>query len=195
MRRCIFCALLGLLVAGSTYADDTSFFTFDDGLLAEGDSDLAVSVYMTLRHPGIVVANGAIVHSGDGFGDDLYLWTRSQLLNPGNILILLTSPVNYVSFDGYVFDATSNADFTFTAYSLDAQIIHQQSWNAGVGSIGTYSTGMLPEMAYGLSFSDSGKHDIGIDNLRIGVVPAPGAGLLVVLGTALAGGLRRRQTL
>jgi len=194
MSKTVAIVLLAVFAVGSAQAGDT-LFTFDDGALVEGQFDIAISAYMSLRHPGLVVASGAQVHSGDGFGDDLYLWVRPQFVDPGDILIVLTSPVNYVSFDGYVFDATPGADFTFTAYNLAGEVIHERSWYTNVGDIGNYATGLLPEMAYGLNFSNSGSHDIGIDNLRLAVIPAPGAGLLGVIGAAVAGCLRRRGAL
>ena len=56
-------------------------------------------------------------------------------------------------------------------------------------------------LAYGLRFSNSGQHDVGVDNLTLNPVdspvpiPAPEAGLLALAGTALVGCLRRRRML
>jgi len=185
--------LVAALAVGTAHAGDT-LFTFDDAWLVSGASDIGVSLYMSQQAGSPVVVNGSEVHSGDGFGDALYLWTRTQLLNPGNIRILLAEPVNYVSFDGYVFDATSGADFVFTAYDAHGHIVHQASWNAGVGGL-TYETGVLPEYVYQLNFSDHGRYDIGIDNLRLATIPAPGAVVLGGLGLSLVGYLSRRKAL
>jgi hypothetical protein len=131
-----------------------------------------------------------------GSGSDQYLWTRLQLLNPGNIRIFLDVPTTSVSFDGYIFKATTGADFTFTAYDKTGQIIYQQSWNPNVNGTGfSYSTGLLPEPAYSLNFSNQGRHDVGIDNLTLTPIPAPGTGLLGVIGAVLVRTLRRRRTL
>jgi hypothetical protein len=186
--------LVAVLAVGSAHAGDT-LFTFDDGFLASGSGDIGVSLYMSQKAGSPVIVNGAEAHSGSGFGDDLYLWTRFQVINPGNIRIFLTEPVNYVSFDGYVFDATGGADFTFTAYDQNGDVVHQASWNAGVGGIGSYETGMLPTYVYQLNFSDHGRHDIGIDNLRLATIPAPAALMLGSLGMGLVGYLRRRKAL
>lgn len=194
MSRRISIVLSLVLAVGSAHAGDT-LFTFDDGGLSSGDGDIKISLYMSEQYGSLMVVNGAEVHSGDGFGSDLYLWARAQLLNPGNIRMILLEPVNQVSFDGYVFDATSGADFTFTAYNLCGDIVYQKSWDAGAGDIGHVSTGTLPEMVYQLNFSDNGKHDIGIDNLQVGVVPVPGAMALGGLGVAFVGYLRRRRAM
>jgi hypothetical protein len=185
VRRGLCAAVLALSLFGSAHGAPT-LFTFDDGALASGDGDIRVSLYMTVRHPPWVVVNGSQVHSGDGFGDDLYLWTRGQLLHPGDIQILLGDPVAEVAFDWYVFDATEGADFTFVAYDGRGNIVHQATWDAGVdGTGGTYSTGPLGVPVYRLVFSDNHRHDIGIDNLSLMPVPVPGAILLGVLGASL----------
>jgi hypothetical protein len=199
--RVLILLFAALAVAGPVHATPT-LFTFDDGGLSSGDGDLAVSAYMSSLYSSLVVVNGSDVHSGDGFGPDLYLWTRAQLLNPGNIRIILTVPTTSVSFDGYIFDATSGADFTFTASnSLFGPPVFQQSWNTGTGTGFSFSSGPFTEPAYILNFSDSGKHDVGIDNLVLAPpgptspVPVPGAALLGLLGAVLVRSLRHHRTL
>jgi hypothetical protein len=180
-------------MAGMVHAAPT-LFTFDDGSLASGDGDVKLSIYMSLRYPSWVLVNGAEVHTGDGFNSSLYIWTRAQLLNPGNIRIILGVPTTSVSFDSYVFNATTGADFTFTAYDQTGNIILQQSWNANVsGLAGSYDSGPLATPAYSLNFSDNGKHDVGVDNLVLSAVPAPGAAAHAALALALLAPLRRRR--
>jgi hypothetical protein len=194
MRRTVLVVLWVVLAAGWAYGTPVTF-TFDDGGLANGDGDIRLSLYMSTVAHSLVLVNGAEVHSGDGFGPDQYLWTRLQLLNPGNIRIILTVPATAVSFDGHIFDATAGADFTFTASTLLGAPIYQQSWNTGSGTSFSFSTGPFPQPAYMLNFSNSGQHDVGIDNLVLNPVPAPGAALLGLLGAALVHHLRRRRVL
>jgi hypothetical protein len=194
MRRRVLAVVLVAFAAGWAHGAPISF-TFDDGALADGDGDIKLSLYMSSLNPPLMLVNGAQVHSGDGFGADHYLWTRSQLLGAGNLLIGMVIPTTSVSFDGYIFDATSGADFAFTAYNLTGQIIYQQTWNTGSGTGFFCFTGPFSQPVYLLKFSNSGQHDIGIDNLTLNAIPAPGAGLLVMAGTALVGYLRRRRTL
>ncbi len=172
-----------------------TLFTFDDGGLADGDGDIRLSLYMSSLYPPLVLVNGAQVHSGDGFSTNQYLWTRPQLIGAGNILIGMAVPTTSVSFDGHIFNATGDADFTFTAFDLAGQVIYQQSWDTGSGTSFFCSTGPLPQPACFLNFSDSGKHDVGIDNLALEMVPVPGAALLAVIGAALVHHLRRRRAL
>jgi hypothetical protein len=200
MRRGVLSVLLVASAAGWTQGAPISF-TFDDGGLADGDGDIRLSLYMSSLYPPLVLVNGAEVHSGDGFGSDHYLWTRPRLLGAGNILLGMVVPTTSVSFDGYIFDATSDADFTFTAYDLMGHTIYQQSWNTGSGTGFSFSTGPFSEPVYALNFSNSGQHDIGIDNLTLEPVdaappvPAPGAALLAAIGAALVRSLRRRRAL
>jgi hypothetical protein len=172
MRRGVLVALFVTLAAGGAWATPVSF-TFDDGGLANGDGDVKLSLYMSSLYPPAVVVNGADVHSGDGFGSDLYIWTRPQLIGAGNILIGMVVPATSVSFDGYIFDATSGDDFTFTAKDLLDHTIYQKSWNTGDGTGFSFSTGPLPEPAFFLSFSNAGMHDVGIDNLILDSVGPP----------------------
>ena len=193
-RHALYMAVLVALSVGATQANaNPTLFTFDDGALAVGDGDLKVSAYMGLSYPSWVLTNGAEVHTGDGFHSNLYLWTRLQLLNPGNLRVWLDVPTTSVAFDAYVFKATTGADFTFTAYDQKGQIILRQSWDAGVNGVGySYASGPLPMPAYSLNFSDNGRHDVGIDNLLLTPVPVPGAALLGLIGVLLVGRLRRR---
>jgi hypothetical protein len=194
MRRGIIAILFVTLANGWAYGTPITF-TFDDGGLADGDGDILLSLYMSSLYPSVVLVNGAQVHSGDGFSTNHYIWTRPQLVGAGNILIGMVVPTTSVSFDGHIFNATSGADFTFTAYNLTGQVLYQQSWDTGSGTSFFCSAGPLPQPAYFLNFSDSGKHDVGIDDLTLTMVPAPGAALLAVIGAALVHHLRRRRAL
>ena len=200
MRRGVLVTLFVAFAAGWAQGAPV-LFTFDDGGLADGDGDVKLSLYMSSLYPPVVLVNGTEVHSGDGFGSDHYLWTRPQLLGAGNILIGLAVPATSVSFDGYIFDATGGADFTFTAYNLFGDTIYEQNWNTGDATSFFCSTGPLSEPVFALEFSNSGMHDIGIDNLTLepvgstSPVPAPGAALLGVIGATLVRTLRRRRAL
>lgn len=181
-----------------------TLFTFDSLNLLDGEN--AISQYMSNLYGSKVVVDDAVVWQGDGFGTTKYITTLNPC-NPfwdGNFEIKFREEgVRCVSFDWFVFDDTSGADFTFKAYDANGNKIWQ--WNAELAGEscrnqtggGTYCADFGGLVATRLYFSNAGVHDVGIDNLRVNwcVIPAPGAVLLGSIGIGLVGWLRRRESL
>lgn len=87
------------------------------------------------------------------------------------------------TLNGLPFD---NVNVSFVTEGTNTQEIVTWSWAAAL-------TG-TPTSAYNVSFSEPGTH-ISIDAVAVRAVPEPSAGLLLLGGTALlAGGRRRRKT-
>ena len=184
--RGVLAVLLVAFAAGWAQAGPF-LFTFDDGGLADGDGDIKTEPVHEQPVSPLVLINGAQVHSGDGFGSDQYLWTRPQLLGAGDILIGMVVPTTSVSFDGYIFDATSDADFTFTAYNLhraghlSTELEHGQRHRLLLLHRPVLATGVRPEI---LQPGTARHRDRQPHSERD---PGAGAGLLVMAGTAVVG--------
>ncbi len=181
--------ILVICMAGTTFAAVT--FTFAP--LPDGATPTALNAYMTSVYGSSVTAQSAYVFSGDGFGADSYLTTRP---NPGYMDIWFVDPISSVYFEGYVFEATSGADLRYTALDQNNQTVDTAAWDPGSGAGGSYSSGLFSAPVYHLRFSNSGIHDIGIDNLRVEksqAVPAPGAIALGSFGMLLVNWLKKRK--
>ena len=112
----------------------------------------------------------------------------------GDIQILLGVPATEVAFDWYVFDATSGADFGFTAYDDTATSSSRRAGMRASAAQATRSqTGPWAAAACRLVFSDDHMHDIGIDNLALVRPFRSPALMLSVVGVALARTIRRNR--
>jgi len=200
-------AVVGVLGASSAQADVS--FSFDP--LADGANSGQVSSYMTNLNGSGVTVTDARVDQGDWNGNaSSYLWTAGGSF--GDMEISFDEAVSSVSFMGYIFDATRGTDFSLKAYNADygdggwsryipnpdAKVDTYNWWG---GDDTQFFSGWIEfsEPVTLLVFSNSGLHDVGIDNLRIEgadipvePVPAPGAIVLGAIGLGFVGWMKRR---
>ena len=192
MKNSVLKITLVILIAGAAQA--TTTFTFDDGYLTFADKDADISSYMTDLYGSTVTTLGAYVDSDDTFNTSLFLSTYTN--NSGAIDIWFDDPIGAASFDWFVFEATDGAAFKCVAYDAHNNIVdifyEYTEMNVG-GSSGLI---MFDSPVTHLWFTNSGFHDIGIDNLQVGgghVAPSPSAVLLGSIGVSIVGWLRRRR--
>lgn len=185
--------ILTIFIVGSAQASTT--FTFDDGYLSFADKDAQIGSYMTNLYGSTVSTLGAYVDSDDNFNTSLFLSTYTN--NTGTIDVWFEdAPIGAASFDWFVFEATDGADFKCVAYDAHNNIvdIFYQHTEMNVGG----SSGLIvyDVPVTHLWFSNSGFHDIGVDNFQVGgghAAPSPSAILLGSIGVSIVGWLRRRR--
>jgi hypothetical protein len=218
MRNLKLISILSICLVGAAQAD---LFTFD--ALSNGNRDTQVSTYMT------GVSGSAVTASGVRAGDNTYWAASGDWLGKANgdvfvktygssdlEIVFATKPFLQTGGQGYVFSATSGADFTVKAYDSTynsgtytwflwklpytgedpnpSALVYSNSWNASAGTQIDFSAVFTRPVSL-LVFSDSGSYDVGIDNLYVGTpsVPVPGAVLLGVLGLGAAGRKLRKM--
>lgn len=194
MKKSILTIVLVLCIVSAAQADVT--FTFDDGGLKFADHDAEVSSYMTSKYGSNVKTNGVYVSSDDNFNKTLFISTYKN--TSGDFDIMFDKAIDSASFDWFVFDATSGADFRYKAYDENGNLIDSLTEYCSTNSGGASGLREYKTPVAHLWFSNSGVHDIGIDNLTVSggnVIPAPGAVLLSSIGVSIVGWLRRRKTL
>ena len=172
----------------------TVFFDFNDLGPFAGPND--ISDYMSDIYGSNVDVGGARATNDNtdpsgGLGDpvDRMIATSFQLFNRGDFEVLFEdAPIFGVEFEGHVLDPTPGADFRFSAFNGDDlvfELTHNEAEEA-------FDSGLI---LFGgpvdrLHFSNSGRHDVGIDDLSV-VVPEPTTALLILAGSASL--LRRRS--
>lgn len=192
MGNALISGALGIVVlAASARADSV---TFDFNSLGRFDRDRQISEYMTAVYGSGVTTNGARVTdetSVSGGTTDMFIATSLQLLNRGDFEVLFESvPIISARFEGHVLDPTPGTDFNFRAFNGDTEIFHFFR-NEGVE---IFDSGVLnfPQPVDRLVISDSGRKDVGIDDLTIVAVPDPASGLLLLAGVGAFAARRRK---
>jgi hypothetical protein len=171
--------------------------TFDFNSLSTGDGASAISSYMSDVLGAKVVVTGAEV-GGEGLPALRYLpfkpppqmsawadngtpfiWTAAGAGRDFEIEFQ-DALIMGVSGLGLVYDATSGADFVIKAYNAAGSLVDVKKW--WVTNDGTEVPFQLTfdEAVKRLVFSDSGKHDVAVDNLRVvaSVVPEPATAVI-----------------
>lgn len=180
-----------LMVATSAATAQTVTFDFD--ALGRFDGSRNISTYMTDLYGTSITVDGARAATDANDAADRFIATSLQLLNRGDFEILFDeTPIVGLQFEGYVLDATPGDDFTLRAFNDDSLLlmvevvardngeeVFQTEWFA------------LPAAANRLVVSDTGRKDVGIDNLVVQPVPEPATVALMLVGAG-AVYLRRR---
>ena len=188
-------------------APSNATFDFDSKLEVGAGAD-ALSTYMTSVYgSSVTVSNSfagliddAKVGKGGSFNGSQYIY--APFGSGGDFEISFAeTPIHYVAFDWFVFNDTAGSDFTFIAYDAQGNIIKRfdtevdnnpdgiLSRNSSGG--GTFEYKFDTEVSK-LYFSNHHLHDIAVDNLTVGAVPAPAAIILGSVGVCVIGWLRRR---
>ena len=181
---------LGMLQA-STHADP---ITFDFNSLGRFDRDNKITEYMTAVYGSGVSTDGARATdetAAPGGTTDMFIATSLQFLNRGDFEILFeTVPIISARFEGHVLDPTPGEDFNFWAYHGDTEVLHFTRDDGDE----IFDSGMLnfSQPVDRLVISDSGRKDVGIDDLTVVAVPDPTCGLILLAG-AFAVSCRRKR--
>lgn len=169
-------------------------FTFDFNSLENRDRDRSISDYMTAIYGSPVETDGARVtdETADPGGvTDLFIATSLQLLNRGDFTIDFGDvPIIGAQFEGHVLDPTRGEDFHFRAFNGDAEVF---SFTRDEGEE-FFNSGWLsfPAPVDRILISDSGRKDVGVDDLTVQVVPEPATAMLMLAGLS-AVMLRRKS--
>lgn len=183
-------ASFGLIASGAS----AQTFTFDFNSLENRDRDNSISDYMTAVYGSNVETDGARVTdetSIPGGVTDLFIATSLQLLNRGDFEILFSDvPIIGVQFTGHVLDPTIGDDYHMRAFNGDVEIFSftrdegQETFESGWISFNTPVDRLV--------FSDSGRKDVGVDDLMVQAVPEPIS--LVLMLTGMSAIVARRRT-
>lgn len=169
---------------------ETVAFDFDS--LAAFAWDNAISNYMTAVYGSTVTTDGARATNERNDGRfDRFIATSLQLLNRGDFEILFEDiPIVGAQFEGHVIEATAGDDFSFLAFAGDTLVA---SFSRNDGSE-TFDSGWiaLSQPVDRIVISDTGRKDVGVDNLVVQPVPEPSTALLALVGAGAL--LRRRRT-
>ncbi len=208
-RSILTTSVILIMSAGVAHAD----VVFDYNGIPDGTGSTGLSSYMTALYGSDVSVTDGRAESNpnilypDWIGNPTtYVWTAYTFDGTveGDLEISFDdTPITAVKFDGYVFDATRGADFVLRAYTSDytdsggtrgdpdpAAEVFEGTYNGGVGGFSTPWITFTEPVTL-LVFSDHGLWDIGIDNLQVKAVPAPGAAVLALMGMTFIGWLRR----
>jgi hypothetical protein len=114
--------------------------------------------------------------------------------------------VQEIQFDLAVLDDGTDpggASYDFEFYAYDATygnrwapnpgaLITSMSWSSDRAFSANSGAITLPRAAHMIIMSDSGTWDIGVDNMRVVPIPAPGAAVLGLIGLGLVARAKRR---
>ncbi len=205
-------AVIVVSMGHAVHAASVVEFDFDVPFLRSGDGPDRLSLYMSFLYGSQVTATDATVDVSPSPVFDKYIYTDRSTGPAGSDLEISFDdlPIQQFGFIGYVFRATLGADFRVRAYNSDydtgtysvfgfdvphsrgapnpASLVRDFSYEVG----GPFATGFVPETTLRfdepvelLVISNSGVHDVGVDNLRVKAMPTPtaaGAGLALVAG-------------
>lgn len=193
MRIGVITFLASVLVAAAMAAAET--VSFDFSALGRFDGPRNISAYMTELYGTSVTVDGARATTDADDETDRLIATSLQLFDRGDFEILFDEiPIIGLQFEGYVLDATPGDDFVLTVFSDDTLLltvaviardsgeeVFQSEWFA------------LPAAANRIVVSDTGRKDVGIDDLIVEPVPEPVTVVLMLVGVG-AVYLRRRSS-
>ena len=180
-----------VMVAASATAVET--VSFDFNALARFDGPRNISEYMTDLYGTSITVEGARTTRDADDETDRFIATSLQLFNRGDFEILFDEmPIVGLQFEGYVLDATPGDDFTLTAFSDDTLLLTVEVVARDTGEeVFQTEWFALPAAANRIVVSDTGRKDVGIDDLIVEPVPEPMTAVLMFVGAG-AVYLRRR---
>lgn len=183
-------SMLLAAAAGTARAQDV---TFDFNALGRFDGPHAISDYMTAEYGSPITVDGARATNDQNDDTNRLIATSIQLFNRGDFEILFQdTPISGLQFQGYVLDATPGEDFSMTLYNDSVQLLVVTSVTRDNGQEMFQSDWIdLPLPANRIVVSDSGRKDVGIDNLVVRPVPEPATGALLLVGVVAL--IRRRR--
>jgi hypothetical protein len=204
MNRLLWMTLLTACLAGNVQA---SLYSFDfEGISSPGKAS-DISDYMTGVYGSTVTVTDARRNGGGswtGNGTD-FIWTGDGPDVGGDLEILFNIPITSLSVQGFVFHETVDPDFSVKAYDntyggdvenpLPSALVSSHEYSGVDDKTPINISGLTFSGPVSLLvFSDSGEHDVGIDNLQVNTaaVPVPAAALLGLLGLGAAGVKLRR---
>jgi len=192
MRIGVLTFLTSWMVAAAALATDPVLFDFN--ALGRFDGSRAISTYMTDLYGTSVTVDGARAATDATDDTDRLIATSIQLFNRGDFEILFDeTPIVGLQFQGYVLDATPGDDFSLTAYADDAILLTIDVVARDNGEEVFQSDWYdLPAPANRIVVSDSGRKDVGIDDLSVQAVPEPATLALILVGAG-AVYIRRRR--
>lgn len=159
--------------------------TFDFNALGAFDRGNDISNYMTELYGSTITARDARSFTDpqtdpEGLVDRL-IATSIQLFQRGDFEILFEDvPIVGFSLEGHVIDATPGDDFVLHAFSGDEEIF-TFTRNDGA-SIFDVPWVEFDAPVDRIRVSDSGRKDVGIDDLMVQPVPEPATSLLLLTG-------------
>jgi len=179
------------VAAGTARAQDA---TFDFNALGRFDGSRAISDYMTTEYGSPISVSGARATTDVNDSTNRFIATSIQLFNRGDFEILFQdTPISGLQFQGYVLDATPGEDFSMTLYNDNVQLLVVTNVTRDNGQEMFQSDWIdLPLPANRIVVSDSGRKDVGIDNLVVRPVPEPATGALLLVGAVAL--IRRRRS-
>ncbi len=182
MNGCLLCLLAPIAQA--------AMVTFDFDALSVPQNDVAISSYMTGVYGSTVTVTDARTLGEDLNPSDVYIATAIDTIGSTSFEILFSgTPILGAQMEGHILGAEVGDGFTLTAYN-GATPLASYTRNDGVA---VFSTGWIDfgGPADRLVISDTGRRDVGIDDLVVEPVPEPTAGLLAVCGFGWL--IRRRR--
>jgi len=192
MRIGVCMLIASWMVAASAATAQTVSFDFD--ALGRFDGSRNISDYMTDLYGTSITVAGARATTDATDATDRFIATSLQLFNRGDFEILFDEmPIVGLQFEGYVLDATPGDDFTLRAFNDDTLLLIVEVVARDNGEE-VFQTEWfdLPSAANRLVVSDTGRKDVGLDDLIVQPVPEPATLALMLIGTG-AIFLRRRH--
>lgn len=195
MRICVVTLIFSLAIAAPYAAADTDTVFFDFNTLGRFDGSRNISDYMTTEYGSSITVDGARASRDATDDTDMFIATSLQLLNRGDFEILFDeTPIVGLQFEGYVLDATPGDDFTLRAFSDSDLLLTVEVVARNFGEeVFQTEWFTLPTAANRLVVSDTGRKDVGIDDLVVQPVPEPATFALMLIGAGVVYAKRRAK--